>query len=218
MRRDDPGDRDGGPDAEAIRVRLHGPGARSLRLGLGPAARVGSLQRPAAAMAQLQNLFDRNSFWACGRRREDLSRMLRHSQVAVSVWDLAAAGSLPPGPHERAMPAWPACPVEAGPPGTSGHAPASRWWGIQPRLVGFGRASSDGRYRAVLWDVVVEGAYQGQGLGRRLVETLLQAPALREVERTYLMTTNSRAFYERLGFRPLEETSPGQQVLVLSRP
>ena len=74
----------------------------------------------------------------------------------------------------------------------------SLWRG--KRMVGFGRASSDGIYRAVLWDVVVAGDLQGRGLGRRVVEALLASPKLREVERVYLMTTNSNGFYEQMGF------------------
>ncbi len=74
----------------------------------------------------------------------------------------------------------------------------SLWRG--KRMVGFGRASSDGIYRAVLWDVVVAGDLQGRGLGRRVVEALLASPRLREVERVYLMTTNSNGFYEQMGF------------------
>jgi ribosomal protein S18 acetylase RimI-like enzyme len=74
----------------------------------------------------------------------------------------------------------------------------SAWQGS--RLVGFGRATSDGVFRAVLWDVVVAGEHQGRGLGRKIVEALLGEPALRGVERTYLMTTNSAGFYEQLGF------------------
>ena len=74
----------------------------------------------------------------------------------------------------------------------------SLWRG--KRMVGFGRASSDGIYRAVLWDVVVAGDLQGRGLGRRVVEALLASPKLREVERVYLMTTNSNGFYEQTGF------------------
>ena len=44
------------------------------------------------------------------------------------------------------------------------------------------------------------GDLQGRGLGRRVVEALLASPHLREVERVYLMTTNSSGFYEQLGF------------------
>jgi GNAT superfamily N-acetyltransferase len=74
----------------------------------------------------------------------------------------------------------------------------SLWRG--KRLVGFARASSDGVFRAVLWDVVIPDDLQGQGLGRKLVEALLATPALASVERVYLMTTNSSGFYHQLGF------------------
>lgn len=87
-------------------------------------------------------------------------------------------------------------------------AAVSAWDGQQ--LVGFGRASSDGVFRAVLWDVVVSTPLQGRGLGRRLVEALLHCPAVRRVERVYLMTTNSAGFYRRLGF----EASHRQHLLV----
>lgn len=75
----------------------------------------------------------------------------------------------------------------------------SLWQG--KRLVGFGRASCDGIYRAVLWDVVVPEDLQGKGLGRLLVEGLIRSPQLRNVERIYLMTTNGSGFYSQLGFQ-----------------
>ena len=75
----------------------------------------------------------------------------------------------------------------------------SLWRG--KRLVGFGRATSDGIHRAVLWDVVVAGDLQGRGLGRRVVEALLSAKTIRQAERVYLMTTNSAGFYQQLGFQ-----------------
>ena len=86
----------------------------------------------------------------------------------------------------------------------------SLWRG--KRMVGFGRASSDGIYRAVLWDVVVAGDLQGRGLGRRVVEALLASPRVREVERVYLMTTNSTGFYEQMGFRAV-----GNQHLLIRK-
>lgn len=69
------------------------------------------------------------------------------------------------------------------------------------RLVGFGRATTDGIYRAVLWDVVVAGDLHGRGLGRRVIKALLGSPRIRNTERVYLMTTKSADFYKQLGFR-----------------
>jgi N-acetylglutamate synthase-like GNAT family acetyltransferase len=68
------------------------------------------------------------------------------------------------------------------------------------RLIGFARATSDGIYRATIWDVVIHPDYQGAGLGRRLVETVLMHPHVNRVERVYLMTTNQQKFYQRIGF------------------
>ncbi|MDX2271578.1 MAG: GNAT family N-acetyltransferase [Cyanobacteriota bacterium] len=73
------------------------------------------------------------------------------------------------------------------------------------RMIGFGRITSDGVYRAVIWDVVVDLDYRRQGLGRKLVETLISHPHVQGVERVYLFTTHQQAFYERIGF--VENTS-----------
>ncbi|MDB9371929.1 GNAT family N-acetyltransferase [Nodularia sphaerocarpa] len=69
------------------------------------------------------------------------------------------------------------------------------------RLIGFARATSDGIYRATIWDVVIHPDYRGTGLGRKLVETVLSHPRLRGVERVYLMTTHQQEFYEKIGFQ-----------------
>ena len=87
----------------------------------------------------------------------------------------------------------------------------SLWRG--KRLVGFGRATSDKFSRAVLWDIVVAGDLQGNGLGRRVIEELLHAPSVVGVERVYLMTTKSAGFYKQLGF---QNANP-QQLMVLRR-
>jgi ribosomal protein S18 acetylase RimI-like enzyme len=71
---------------------------------------------------------------------------------------------------------------------------------IGDRLIGFARAISDGVYRATIWDVMVHPEYQGQGIGRKLVETLLSHPQVSRVERVYLTTTHKQRFYERIGF------------------
>jgi len=74
----------------------------------------------------------------------------------------------------------------------------SAWDGSE--LVGFGRATSDGVYRAVLWDVVVAAKHQGKGLGSDLVAMLLRHRFVAKAERVYLMTTNSAGFYTKLKF------------------
>ena len=72
-------------------------------------------------------------------------------------------------------------------------------WDSQ-KLVGFARATSDGIYRATIWDVVIDPEYRGAGLGRKLVQTVLSHPRMNRVERVYLTTTHQQSFYERIGF------------------
>lgn len=75
------------------------------------------------------------------------------------------------------------------------------------RLIGFARATSDGVYRAGIWDVIVDPDYQGMGLGRKLVQTVLSHPLVSKVERVYLTTTHQQSFYERIGFQQNETTT-----------
>jgi N-acetylglutamate synthase-like GNAT family acetyltransferase len=71
----------------------------------------------------------------------------------------------------------------------------------EARTIGFARATSDGIYRATIWDVAIHPDYQGGGLGRKLVQTVLSHPKMCRVERIYLMTTYQQSFYERIGFQ-----------------
>lgn len=75
------------------------------------------------------------------------------------------------------------------------------------RLIGFARATSDGIYRATIWDVVIHPDYRGTGLGSKLVETILNHPHVQRVERVYLMTTHQQEFYEKIGFRSNSTTT-----------
>ncbi len=75
------------------------------------------------------------------------------------------------------------------------------------RMIGFARATSDGVFRATIWDVVIHPEYQGAGLGRKLVETVLMHPHVARVERVYLMTTHQQKFYERIGFEANSTTT-----------
>ena len=74
----------------------------------------------------------------------------------------------------------------------------SGWDG--PRLVAFARVLTDGIYRATLWDVVVDAAYQGRGVGEGLMGVILAHPVLSRVEKFWLNTRDKQTFYERFGF------------------
>jgi N-acetylglutamate synthase-like GNAT family acetyltransferase len=79
----------------------------------------------------------------------------------------------------------------------------SAWDG--ERLVAFGRVLTDYVYRATIWDVIVDQAYQSQGLGTEIVQRILHHPSLKQVELFWLCTRRP-AFYERLGFSANEQT------------
>ncbi len=75
----------------------------------------------------------------------------------------------------------------------------SIWVGSQ--IVGFGRALSDGIYRGVLWDIVIDKNHQGKGYGKLIVKTLLNSPKLKHTKKVYLMTTDKKQFYSQIDFK-----------------
>ena len=81
----------------------------------------------------------------------------------------------------------------------------SLWTGNS--IVGFGRALSDGVYRAVLWDVVIDQKHQGKGYGKLIVESLLNTNKIKSSKKIYLMTTNKKLFYSQLDFKEVTTQS-----------
>ena len=69
------------------------------------------------------------------------------------------------------------------------------------KIVGFGRALSDGIYRSVLWDIVIDQHHQGRGYGKLIVNSLLDSKNIKESEKVYLMSSNQRDFYCQIGFK-----------------
>jgi predicted FMN-binding regulatory protein PaiB/GNAT superfamily N-acetyltransferase len=83
------------------------------------------------------------------------------------------------------------------------HLGSPAWVGArdeQGRLVGTARAISDVGKRAWIYDVMVDRAWRGRGLGAALVRLLLDHPALRSTRRVYLGTRDAQSFYARFGF------------------
>jgi len=78
----------------------------------------------------------------------------------------------------------------------------SLWVGNE--IVGFGRALTDGIYRGVLWDIVIDQNYQGRGFGKLIVKSLLSSKKIKNTKKLYLMTTNKKLFYSQLDFKEVE--------------
>ena len=70
--------------------------------------------------------------------------------------------------------------------------------------VGFARVVSDWATFAWLADVYVLPEHQGQGLGKALVEAVMEHPAVRGLPRVLLATKDAHGLYERYGFAELD--------------
>jgi GNAT superfamily N-acetyltransferase len=72
------------------------------------------------------------------------------------------------------------------------------------RQVGFARVVSDWATFGWLADVYVLPGDRRRGLGKALVQTALEHPAVRDLPRVMLATADAHALYERYGFEPLD--------------
>ena len=148
-----------------ISLVKHAPTAPGLRLlGIGPKL------TPTNGLEKLQSFLNENTFWARGRNKEQLYKMLTNSSVIVSLWD-----------HHQ--------------------------------LIGFGRATSDLVFRAVLWDIVIASDRQGLGFGKLIIDAILTDKKIKSVEKIYLMTTNCSEFYKQLGF----QLNSKQSLMVINK-
>ena len=75
----------------------------------------------------------------------------------------------------------------------------SLWLGNE--IVGFGRALTDGIYRGVLWDIVIDQNHQGKGFGTLIIQNLLSSKKIQNTKKLYLMTTNKKMFYSQFNFK-----------------
>ncbi|XP_024387825.1 histone acetyltransferase TAP1 isoform X2 [Physcomitrium patens] len=68
-------------------------------------------------------------------------------------------------------------------------------------LIGMARATSDHAFNATIWDVLVDPLYQGQGLGKALVEQMIRALLRRDIGNITLFADAQVVdFYKGLGF------------------
>jgi ribosomal protein S18 acetylase RimI-like enzyme len=74
---------------------------------------------------------------------------------------------------------------------------------VGDKIVGFGRALSDGQYQSAIYDVVVLPDYQMHGVGKLLVESLLKKLPKESTVLIYV-APGKQIFYENLGFGHLK--------------
>lgn len=75
------------------------------------------------------------------------------------------------------------------------------------KLIGFARILTDYVYRATLWDVIIHPDYQGQGLGKLIMDKVLNHPKLKKVSYFWLITSDKQKFYKKLGWKMEENWS-----------
>jgi ribosomal protein S18 acetylase RimI-like enzyme len=71
------------------------------------------------------------------------------------------------------------------------------------RVVGFGRAQSDGVFNAAIYDIVVHREFQNQGIASKIMTRLLDR--LHGVSCVHLISTSgNEEFYKKCGFRKMK--------------
>ena len=72
------------------------------------------------------------------------------------------------------------------------------------KLIGFARAITDYTTNYYLCDVIVDEEYRGEGIGKKIVETLINDEELIHL-RALLITKDAKKFYEKFGFYNKED-------------
>ena len=70
------------------------------------------------------------------------------------------------------------------------------------RLIGFGRAISDGAYQAAIYDCAVLPEFQGKGVGKIIMKNIL--PRISHCNVILYATPGKEGFYQTLGFRRMK--------------
>ena len=97
---------------------------------------------------------------------------------------------------------------------------SSRSYGLyspQGEQAGFGRMVTDMTRFAWMSDVYILPVHRDAGLGKWIVETMVNDPALASVHRIMLSTTDAHSLYERLGFVTIGDDGEARQLMQLKR-
>ena len=72
----------------------------------------------------------------------------------------------------------------------------------EDKLIGFGRAISDGEYQAAIYDVAVMPSYQGKGIGKTIVRTIVEN--IPNCNFILYASPDKEAFYEKENFKKMK--------------
>lgn len=73
------------------------------------------------------------------------------------------------------------------------------------RQIGLARVVSDYAVFAYLCDVFIHEEYRGHGLGKWLIQTVMEHPELKDIRRWLLVTTDAHGLYQQFGFKTIED-------------
>ncbi|MBU3104977.1 GNAT family N-acetyltransferase [Clostridium gasigenes] len=69
-------------------------------------------------------------------------------------------------------------------------------------LIGFGRSISDGVYQAAIYDVAVLPSYQGSGIGRIIINNILES--IPQCNTILYASPGKESFYNKLNFKKMK--------------
>ncbi len=84
--------------------------------------------------------------------------------------------------------------------------------------VGFARVITDYATTAYVGDVFIVEGERGNGLGKWMVETIVNHPALEGLRLWFLGTRDAHGLYERYGFRKIAETGIMERLMAILDP
>ncbi len=85
-------------------------------------------------------------------------------------------------------------------------------------LIGSGRIIADGVHHALIVDLIIHPDYQGKGLGRRLLDRLVQKCKDNKIRDIQLFAASDKSgFYEKSGFETRPPNAPGMQLKYLEK-
>jgi GNAT superfamily N-acetyltransferase len=81
------------------------------------------------------------------------------------------------------------------------------------RQIGLARVISDYSIFAYLCDVFIHEDYRGQGLGKWLMQTILDYPDLQGLRRWVLVTRDAHGLYQQYGFASLQDPKGWMEMI-----